>query len=66
LGGLGARARRGARQARPAVPALETVLGEFAQELLVSRRPIPERALAAGFVFRHPELEPALRDLLGG
>ena len=28
------------------------------------QRAIPRRAQDAGFEFRHPELEPALRDLL--
>jgi NAD dependent epimerase/dehydratase family enzyme len=27
---------------------------------------VPRRALDAGFEFLHPELEPALRDLLRG
>lgn len=47
-------------------PALRLVLGEMADALLLSgQRAVPERALAAGFRFRHPELEDALRDLLG-
>lgn len=45
--------------------ALKGVLGDFANEMLVSRRVVPRRALDAGFVFQHPDLEPALRDLLG-
>ena len=32
--------------------------------LLKSRWVVPERLLAAGFRFRHPDLEPALRDVL--
>lgn len=43
---------------------LKAVLGGFSSELLVSRRVVPRRALEAGFVFRFPELEPALRDLV--
>ncbi len=33
--------------------ALRIVLGEFAHEVLVSQRVVPERLLAAGFEFRH-------------
>jgi uncharacterized protein len=55
---------------RPAVlpapaPAVRLVLGEFASELLWSRRAIPDRLQKDGFEFRHPELEPALRHVLG-
>jgi NAD dependent epimerase/dehydratase family enzyme len=32
--------------------------------ILKSRWVLPERLLAAGFVFEFPELEPALRDIL--
>ena len=42
-----------------------TVLGQMADELLLaSARVQPGRLLETGFQFRHPELEPALRDLL--
>ncbi|MHC4392669.1 MAG: TIGR01777 family oxidoreductase [Planctomycetota bacterium] len=44
--------------------ALRLALGGFAAELLSSRRVIPSAATNAGFQFSHPELEPALRDLL--
>lgn len=55
---------------RPAVfaaPAwgLKLALGEMAPLLLGGQRVRPERALAAGFTFRHPTLDGALRDLLG-
>jgi uncharacterized protein (TIGR01777 family) len=55
---------------RPAVvpvPAvvLRVALGEIAQDLLGGQRAHPERLLASGYEFRHQELEPALRDLLG-
>ncbi|PZN10023.1 MAG: TIGR01777 family protein, partial [Bacillota bacterium] len=47
-------------------PALRLVLGEMADALLLSgQRAVPERALAAGFRFRYPDLEKALRHLLG-
>jgi uncharacterized protein (TIGR01777 family) len=51
----------------PAVPGfvLKTMLGEFAQVLLASQRVVPQEALSLGFTFKFPELEPALRDVLG-
>jgi uncharacterized protein len=50
----------------PAVPGfvLKTLIGEFAEVLLASQRVSPRAALAAGFAFRFPDLEPALRDVL--
>ncbi len=45
---------------------LKLVLGEMAEALLLaSTRVVPARLAAAGFAFRYPELEPALRHLLG-
>ena len=42
------------------------LLGRVADELLFcSLRAVPAKLQAAGFTFRHPELEPALRELLG-
>jgi uncharacterized protein (TIGR01777 family) len=38
--------------------------GEVADFVTASIRAVPRRALDGGFVFRHPKLEPALRDLL--
>jgi len=51
---------------RPAVVpvpalALRLALGEFAGEILASQRVVPERLLAAGFSFHHPDAESALR-----
>jgi uncharacterized protein (TIGR01777 family) len=48
-------------------PALKLVLGrEMADELiLVSQRVVPGKLLDAGFEFEDPDLEPALRTLLG-
>ncbi|MBN1852408.1 MAG: TIGR01777 family oxidoreductase [Pirellulales bacterium] len=49
------------------VPAciLKIVLGEMAESLLLaSIRARPERLLAAGYIFQHSELEPALREIL--
>ncbi len=46
--------------------AARLVFGQMADELLlVSARAAPSRLLASGFQFRFPELEPALRHLLG-
>lgn len=44
--------------------AIKAALGEFAGELLESHDVVPTRALELGYVFRFPELEPMLRDLL--
>lgn len=56
---------------RPAVvPIPELALrlrfgGELAAVAAGGQRAAPRRAVEQGFEFRHPELEPALRDLLG-
>lgn len=44
---------------------LKLLFGEMARVLLESQRAEPRAALAAGYAFQFPELEPALRDLLG-
>ena len=44
--------------------ALKVLLGELADVVLSSQRAVPRRALALGYGFRFPELEPALVDLL--
>ena len=44
--------------------ALRLALGGFAAEVLSSRRMLPAKALAAGYVFRYPDLEGALREAL--
>jgi uncharacterized protein (TIGR01777 family) len=63
---LGRLLRRPAAFPAPA-PLLRLMLGEMADALLLSgQRAVPARALAAGYRFRHPDLEPALRDALGG
>ncbi len=46
--------------------ALRLALGELAEELLGSRRVVPGKAEAGGFVFRHPELAEALDAELAG
>jgi len=44
--------------------ALKAALGEVADVLLTGQHVVPKRALEAGFAFRFPLLEEALRDLL--
>jgi uncharacterized protein len=45
---------------------LKTIFGEMAREMLLSSaRVIPRRLLDAGFVFRDPNIEDALKRLLG-
>jgi NAD dependent epimerase/dehydratase family enzyme len=39
--------------------------GEVDDFVTASLRVVPRRALDKGYTFRYPELEPALRDLLG-
>jgi uncharacterized protein len=39
--------------------------GEVADFVTASLRVVPRRALDKGYTFRYPDLEPALRDLLG-
>lgn len=59
---LGRILRRPAFAPAPAF-ALRLALGEFATELLNSRRVLPAAALASGYAFRHPDLPAALRDV---
>jgi uncharacterized protein len=44
--------------------AIKAVLGGMAEEILIGQRAIPKRLLGAGFAFRHPTLEAALRAAL--
>ena len=50
----------------PSVPrfVLRTLVGQFGDVLLTSQRAYPAAAVSAGFRFQHPELEPALRQIL--
>jgi hypothetical protein len=51
------------------VPAsiLKLVLGDMAEELfLKGQRVIPKRLLGSGYAFRHPDLGPALEEILSG
>lgn len=45
--------------------AMKLAMGEMSHTVLDSARCSAEKLLAAGFVFAHPELDGALRDLLG-
>jgi uncharacterized protein (TIGR01777 family) len=45
--------------------ALKLALGEMSSMVLTGQRVVPAGALASGFRFAFPELEPALQDLLG-
>ena len=45
--------------------ALRLAFGEVASALLTGQRAVPRRLLAMGFAFRFPNLNTALRDLLG-
>lgn len=42
---------------------LRVVLGEFAEELLISQRAVPARLLEAGFSFKHPDVATAARTV---
>ncbi|HXO20989.1 MAG TPA: TIGR01777 family oxidoreductase [Thermoanaerobaculia bacterium] len=44
--------------------ALRLAMGEMADMVLAGQRAVPRQLLARGYPFRHPELGPALRDLL--
>jgi uncharacterized protein len=45
--------------------ALKALYGEMAQIVITGQRAVPARLEQLGYAFRHPELEPALRDVLG-
>lgn len=45
--------------------ALKLLYGDMAQIVTTGQRPVPDRLEQLGYDFRHPELEPALRDVLG-
>jgi uncharacterized protein (TIGR01777 family) len=62
-GAIGRALRRPSRLATPAF-AIRAALGEMAEVVLASQRVVPARALALGYPFRWPTLDPALGDLL--
>jgi uncharacterized protein len=45
--------------------ALRLLYGEMAQIVTTGQRVIPRRLAQLGFQFRHPQIEPALREVLG-
>lgn len=45
---------------------IRLVLGEFGSTLLESQRAIPDKLLKDGFKFRYPDLESAVREIVGG
>jgi hypothetical protein len=44
--------------------ALRLALGGFAEELLTSKRVVPEATIGSGYAYRFPELESSLQDIL--
>jgi uncharacterized protein (TIGR01777 family) len=60
---LGAVLHRPSFMPAPAA-AIRLAVGEMAAVVLASQRMVPKKALALGYRFRFPSLEPALRDLL--
>ena len=46
--------------------AVRVLYGEMAEIVVQGQRAVPERPLALGYRFRHPELDAALRDALAG
>ena len=48
----------------PAI-ALKSLYGEMAQIVITGQRVLPARLAQLGYAFRHPDLEAALRDVLG-
>lgn len=45
--------------------ALRILYGDMAEVVTEGQRAVPEKALAGGYEFKHPELRPALADALG-
>jgi uncharacterized protein (TIGR01777 family) len=45
--------------------ALRLMLGEVADVVTTGQRVVPKKALALGYAFRYPELEPALAQIVG-
>ena len=46
--------------------AVKLLYGEMAEIVTTGQRVVPARLRQLGYEFRHPELEPALRDVLDG
>ena len=45
--------------------AIRALYGEMAEIVTGSQRMVPERTLALGYAFRHPDLDEALHSALG-
>jgi uncharacterized protein len=45
--------------------AIKLLYGDMAEIVTEGQRAVPERPLASGFAFRHPDLDAALKDALG-
>jgi NAD dependent epimerase/dehydratase family enzyme len=65
MGRASRRGRGGGTGPLSCSPSGTVSLSEVADFLTASLRVMPRRALDKGYTFRFPELEPALRDLLG-
>lgn len=46
--------------------AIKLALGEFGRTLLQGQKVLPRALTASGYLFTYPELEPALKDIVGG
>jgi NAD dependent epimerase/dehydratase family enzyme len=44
--------------------ALKILLGEMAEMLLGGQKAVPEKLLQAGYAFKYPHLEDALKEIL--
>jgi len=44
---------------------VKLVLGEFGSVILEGQRVIPRKLLDAGFVFKYPDIDQALQDIIG-
>jgi len=62
---LGRALRRPALAPVPAL-ALRALYGEMAEIVTTGQRAVPQRALALGYGYAHPQLDEALRSALGG
>jgi len=45
--------------------ALKVLIGELSEAMLTGQRALPERAKAAGYHFRYPEIDIAFRGIFG-
>ena len=45
---------------------MKLVLGEFGRSLLQGQKVVPQALTESGYLFTYPELQPALREIVGG